>query len=200
MKFRCSRSCRWAEAQDICRFNAILPVDGVVNSHTTTVKVKIQNPEVLRAVVERLGGTWLGKGTHRLYGANHAAGWGFTLPGWAYTLVLGDNGKLSYDSYRREHGSVEVDRLEALYALEAAARAAESQGWLVERQEDRVVIYHPSGGTLTVLADGTVDALGFVGNACHQAADVIVSQLGTVTNVTIKPEGQCQAIPQRMVE
>lgn len=157
-------------------------------SHTVKVRVEIRDAAVLRLAVERLGGTWLGQGTHRLYRANQETGLGFTLPGWAYPLVLTASGEIAHDTYRAAAGYVGLDALTSRYALEAARLAAEVQGWYCEAQGTSLLIYHPDGGTLTVDAGGTVDASGWTGSGCADAALAVSEAIGAASVVTVKAE------------
>ncbi len=157
-------------------------------SHTVKVTVEFRDPGALGAAVKALGGHVLGTGSHRLYQGSYN-GFGFTLPGWRYPLVLESGGKLSFDDYNGMWGNRrDLDRLKAAYSLEAAKQAAEAQGWITEVQGDKLVIYHPSGGTLEVTSAGEVDALGFNGKGCAEAVSTIGAALGREGELTVKPE------------
>lgn len=157
-------------------------------SHTVTVRVEYRNLDALAAAVEALGGTVLGHGQHRLY-EGPVTGWGAYLPGWEYPIVLAD-GQLHFDDYGGRWGDVALlDRLRERYAIEAARRAAQDLGWIVEDQADgSIVIYHPSGGTLTVSPSGEVAASGFVGASCTDAAAPIEQAMGRPGERTLAPE------------
>ncbi len=139
-----------------------------------------------RAAV-RLGGRALGEGAHRLYSTTEH-GYAVQLPGWRYPLVLRADGTLAMDHYGGQWGNpADLDRLTRAYAIEAAREAAAAQGWMQEERADgSLLIYHPSGGTLTVLPDGTVDAAGFLGAGCHDAAAAIEAALGRPLERTYK--------------
>lgn len=147
-------------------------------SHTVKVRVALRDKNALGITITKMHGSVLGEGTHQLYQGGEQ-GWGFTLPGWRYPLVLKENGVLAYDDFHGHWGNVaDLDKLRERYALEAARQAAEAQGWITEEVNGALVIYHPDGGTLTVRVDGTVDASGFVGTACTTATEAIEAALG----------------------
>lgn len=199
MKWECARTCRTHERHDWCRFNPALAAltDITVNSHTTTVKVKLRPGSALEAAIRALGGTVLGVGQHKLF-QGMCYGLGFNLPGWRYPLVLQEDGTLQYDDYNGNWGNVQdIAKLEGVFAVEAAVEQAQQLGWMVERNGQEAILYHPSGGTLRVTPDGVVDASGFVGQACHEAAAPIVAAIGQAGIVTMKPEGTCLRISQK---
>lgn len=190
--FRCPRSCRWAERHDLCRFAPVWEaVQGqgvsVVNSHTTEIKMRFADLDALAAVVARLGGRVIGQGCHQLYSTKEE-GFAVQLPGWRFPIVIQD-GVIRYDNHQGYWGSLaELIKLRREYAIEVATRAAQAQGWMVERNDSSLTIYHPSGGWL-VLQEGELEAFGFVGGGCHDAAAPIIAALGEGGNVTLKPEG-----------
>lgn len=146
-------------------------------SHTISVKVEIKDKHALAAAVERLGGRVLGEGTHALYQGS-VQGFGLILPDWKYPIVLDEAGNLAYDDYGGRWGdAADIQRLTDGYAIEAAVSAAQSQGWYVERHDDRAIVYHPDGGTLTVTADG-VTASGFSGGGCQQPTELLGAAMG----------------------
>jgi hypothetical protein len=148
-------------------------------SHTVKVKVELKDKSLLGTAVVEMQGTVLGEGTHRLYQGNET-GFGFTLPKWSFPLVLKDNHELAFDDYNGSWGDrADVEHLTQRYAIHAAKQAAEAQGWLTERVDGGLIIYHPDGGTLTVKPDGSVDAANFIGSACSDATAAIESALGT---------------------
>lgn len=158
-------------------------------SHTVTVRVEYRDLDALAAAVVALGGTVLGEAEHRLYQGS-VTGWGAQLPGWRYPIVLTDRGELAYDDYQGHWGDArQLVRLRERYAVEAARRAAEAQGWIAQDQPDgSLVIYHPDGGTLTVSPSGEVAADGFVGGGCVAAAAPIEHALGRADERALKPE------------
>lgn len=185
MKFSCPRTCP-QYGSFWCRFRPIL--DGIgpvqVNSHTAKIVVEFRDPETLRLAIEAMGGKWLGHGTHKLYSSSHE-GHGFTLQGWRFPIVLEAGNRLAFDNYNGAWGDVsQLDRLKGEYALSTAQAAAQAQGWLCERNSAGLTVHHPQGGTITVTASGEVDAIGFMGQGCHDA----IMALGQMTDMKAKPE------------
>lgn len=181
MNFNCPRTCpafndRW------CRFNVLFSgmVHLRVDSHTARVKVDYNNADQLRAAVEKIGGTWLGHGSHELFERNDAGkrrtetGLGFTLPNWNYPLIVTDAGQLAYDDYNGKWGNVEdLVKLQAEYAWAHVEQQAANIGWQTERVSGSLVVYHPEGGTLTLSAAGECETAGFVGSGCHVARETL---------------------------
>jgi hypothetical protein len=191
--FDCSRTCPRFERVDACRFSALFAAAGVrrvVNSHTVRVDVKFSNVDALAAAALALGGSVLGVGVHKLFATNTAAGFGVKLPNWRYPIVADELGAVSFDNYNGAWGdNADVDRLRSEYAIAAAKQAADALGWLSSRNVDgSLVVYHPNGGTLTVDATGGVDANGFNGVGCHEAAAAIGSAIGKPAEFIAKPE------------
>jgi len=200
--FDCPRSCRWAEREDRCRFSPMLASMGVVEtvtSHTRTVRVEYRSIAALEAAVRALGWRWLGHGQHQLYQASEI-GHGLHITGWRYPVVLRAEGSLAFDNYNGHWGRTsDLDRLAAEYRCQAALQAASQLGWLAERVDDIVTVYHPSGGTLAVTASG-IDAAGFTGCGCHVAADQLAEFLGTTVDTVAKPEMYLQHQQQQVLE
>lgn len=170
MKFDCDRTCPLFEQVDQCRFNAMFRKLGpqVVNSHTVKVKCHFSDPDTFGKAAMAMGGSVLGMSTHNLFSGQTATGFGVTLPNWRFPIVL-SNGELAFDNYGGSWGNpADLERLKGEYIIATAQSAAESQGWLCERQSDSLLIHHTSGGTMTVNANGA-EANGFVGGACHDA-------------------------------
>ena len=170
MEFDCPRSCPQYEQRDECRFNAVFSKlgAGVVNSHTVKVKCQFSDPDTFGKAALGMGGSVLGMGTHNLFSGQTATGFGVTLPNWRFPIVL-SNGELAFDNYGGAWGApADLERLKGEYIIATAQSAAESQGWLTERNGEQLIVHHPSGGTMTVNANGA-DASGFVGGACHEA-------------------------------
>lgn len=188
MRFDCARTCH---AFERCRFHFILDALGLGQtafSHTTKVKVELRNIGALAAAIVRMGGVVIGQGDHRLF-SSHETGFGFTLPNWYKPLVLHADSSLAYDAYGGVWGDEQdIGKLTALYAIECARLTAIEQGWYCEESGANLVIYHPTGGTLTVTPEGICDASGFVGAGCH-AFEPIELALGSHREVTNKPEG-----------
>lgn len=169
-------------------------------SHTAKIKVEYRDADAFRAACEACGYTWIGEGRHGFYRYNptdgFADGLGFKIPGWSYPAVLTADGTLAFDDSSRMHygrtadkdGKIpEFDALARRYALEAARNAATAQGWYSEMQGDQLVIYHPDNGTLTVTADGKVDANSFTGPTCADAVSLIGNAMGTPVETVAKP-------------
>jgi len=191
--FDCSRTCPQFERVDVCRFSALFAAAGVrriVNSHTVKVDVKFTNVDALSAAAVELGGEILGVGVHKLFATNTAAGFGVKLPGWRYPIVADELGAVSFDNYGGAWGAdADIVRLRSAYAIAAAEQAANALGWMNIRTADgSLLVYHPNGGTLTVDNTGAVDANGFNGVGCHEAAAAIGSAIGTPTQFTAKAE------------
>lgn len=157
-------------------------------SHTVKVKVQLRNKIALGSSVVELQGNVLGDGTHRLYqGAE--VGFGFTLPKWHFPLVLKEGGELAYDDYNGVWGNpADITRLTELYALIVAKQAAAAQGWLTEMTGDRLLVFHPTGGVLTVLKNGTVDADNFIGTGCTGATATLEAAMGVRKEEQLKDE------------
>jgi len=196
--FCCDRTCPLFEVVDLCRFQPVMRRIGrvVVNSHTMKVDVEFRDRDAFGRAAERMGGEAIGPGRHELFERDDESGeiaahdgYGIRLPDWSFPLILSDDGQLLFDDYEGAWGNVaDIETLKSHYAVEVARSAAEAQGWYCEDAADgSVVVYHPQGGTLTVTADGTVDANGFTGTGCHNPTDLISQAMGTVTDVTAKP-------------
>ena len=188
LTFDCSRTCpQVSRAQ--CKFSPVFAPIGpsIVNSHTTSVYIEFRSKDALQAAVEKLGGSVLGEGTYSLFSSRHT-GFAFKLPGWTYPIIAGKDGALHYDSYNGQWGNEsDVRLLTGQYAIEAARQAALAQGWVAQDNSDGLLIYHPTGGTIQVKADGTVESSGFVGQGCD-AATVIEQALGGESVRTNKAE------------
>jgi hypothetical protein len=118
-------------------------------------------------------------------------------------VVQHDDGSygLLWDDFQGGYGlesavGKDCKNLIAEYSVAVAEKAAEVQGWLHERATDgSLIIHHPAGGTLTVAAGGTLDATGFVGQACHTA----ILELGLpLDGLTAKPEN-AQVVAQAQI-
>jgi len=198
--FNCPRTCPRFERVDLCRFNPLFSLIGLVgsvNSHTVRVKVQFSNPAALAAAVERLGGRFIGQGEFELFerenrGGNRQrfSGLGFTLPGWNYPLLAQPGGELALDNFNGFWGNVaDVERLRAEYAAAAAEQAAAALGWNCERLAGGGLrVFHPAGGFLDVDQGGGVDASGFNGIGCHAAAGELAAAIGRPVEFIAKPE------------
>ncbi len=100
--------------------------------------------------------------------------WDFWSRGYGLQDVVGDDARKLTDAY----------------TLEAARITATEQGWYSEYTSvdgvEHLVIYHPSGGTLTVSPRGTVDADGFIGAGCAEATGLLGGSLGITVDESIK--------------
>lgn len=187
MNFNCGRTC---QALTPCRFAPVLAALGrgqTAFSHTTRVKVDFLDLRALRLACAALGAEVLGAGTHRLYGGAEV-GFGVQLNGWRYPIIVRDDGTVAYDDFNGAWGHAQdIDILRGVYAIARAELAAQELGWCCERQTDgSLLVYHPSGGTLLVTADGVCDASGFVGSDCH-VFEPIEEALGQQREVAYKP-------------
>lgn len=184
--FDCDRTCP-LHGESWCRFRPILDQIGPVkaNSHTVTIKVEIKNKEALKSTIEQMNGKFLDEGTHNMYGSQRYTGIGFTLPRWAYPLVLEKTGELRYDTFRGKPGCQEdLDLLKSEYSLQLATQNARAVGWQHERTAEGLKVFHPQGGSMLVRSNGTAEAFGFMGQGCHAA----LTQLGIDGNFAAKPE------------
>lgn len=157
-------------------------------SHTAQIAADYSHAGALAAAVEKLGGRLLGNGTHQLFDGPRT-GVGIVLPGWKYPIVVSDGGYLAFDDYGGSWGKLsDLDALHAEYSWALTEIAAQNLGWQTERTADGVVVYHPSGATITV-TDTRADLNGFVGGACQEAMRQLALPLERIES---KPAmGQC---------
>lgn len=200
--FDCDRTCPKYEKRDLCRFNrlfALMGVRTVVNSHTVTVAVEFRNQNQLAEAVRKMGGTVIGVGEHELYERDYSkegnarkikhVGFAFKLPGWSYPCIAQDDGTLAFDDYNGAWGNREdIETLKNEYSYGAAQAAAEQLGWMVEKSDEGLRVYHPSGGYLTVDSSGEIDACDFHGVGCHEATTQLAEAIGQPIQYTPKPE------------
>jgi hypothetical protein len=157
-------------------------------SHTVKVQIEFRNREALIQAVQRLGWHVLGEGSYELFSSSES-GLGVQIPGWRYPIVIKGDGTIAFDDYNGQWGNrADIEKLRAEYALEAACLAAEAQGWYCERLDEKLIIYHPEGGTITVDATGAVDASGFIGASCAKATEPIEAVLGVRREQVLKKE------------
>lgn len=150
-------------------------------SHTITTQIELRNIAALDSAVESMHGQVIGHGTHELC-STEETGYGFRLPNWYLPLVARTNGTLAYDDYRGKWGNVkDLEKLKGLYATAAARLAAEAQGYMCQDVNGELLIYHPTGGTITVSPTGEIRAEGFIGSACALATAPIAEALGQTT-------------------
>ncbi|MBI4474387.1 MAG: DUF2997 domain-containing protein [Acidobacteria bacterium] len=157
-------------------------------SHTAQTKVEYRDKGALGKAILGMGGKVLGEGQYRLFGGPET-GFGFTLSGWRYPLVLTSDGTLKFDDYEGEWGNrADLDRLKIEYAAAVVESKCAELCWSTQRESNgSITIYHP-GGTIVVTPDGTVDAIGFQGRGCEAAVDAIAAALGEETARYCKPE------------
>lgn len=163
--------------------------EGIYISHTVTIDVKFKNREAAIKAAESMGCQILGEGAHRLFSSSHT-GLGIKFPGWNYPIVIDADGKIFYDNYNGAWGKVaSLENFQELYSVGVIEAECEQLGWYHERNEatGELIVHHPSGGTITIQKGGTIDALGFVGNACEQATAPFEAALGTKLGTALKP-------------
>ena len=210
--FTCGRTCAFMHA---CRFQPIFAALGRtrVVSHVTKVDVEIRDLDAMETVCKRRGlalhrnqqkYAWWGRsvGDYPIPAGMTVADLGkcshaIHLNSRSFEIGLvaqSDNSyRLIFDFYGQHEllaavGGQECEGLIGDYTIETARNAANAQMWPVSDCADgAIIIYHPSGGTLTVNRDGTVDANGFVGSGCT-VASVIENALGAKQETTLKPE------------
>lgn len=155
-------------------------------SHTVKVKVAFKDGDALGRAAIALGGTCLGQGQHQLFSSTET-GVGIQLPGWRFPLVARADGTLAFDDFNGSWGNrADLDKLKQRYAIECARLAAESQGWMCQETGGELLIFHPDGGTLTVTADGKIDANQFEGESCSLATHLIANAVGKPEEETMK--------------
>lgn len=157
-------------------------------SHTVSIDVKFKNIEAAQKVAEELGCRILGNGNHRLYSSSHS-GFAFQFPDWQYPAVIDEDGKIFYDNYNGRWGRTsDMEKFQEKYAFAVIEAECQTLGWYSEIQPTgEMIVHHPSGGTITVQPGGTLDASGFVGNACEQATHPFEVALGTKLGEALKP-------------
>lgn len=185
-------------------------------SHVTKIKIEVKSLEALKKAASTCGlefregqkcYRWYGRfmgdypswaegiDTNKLGQCDHA----LSVAGndRAYEVGVVDNGNgsfsLLWDFWSGGYGlqaavGNDGSKLIAEYSLEAAQEAAQSQGWYCEREADHITIYHPDGGTITVTADGAVDASLFTGHSCVAACAPIENALGSQGQRQLKGE------------
>lgn len=195
LPFTCPRTCPRFGDPTHCRFAPVIHAVDTPCSHTTAITVEIRDRDAFGRAAQRLGGTVIGLGSHRLYSTTEQ-GYAVHLPNWRYPIILqqdGSRSRLAMDHYNGAWGHPnDLTRLTHAYVIEVARAEAERLGWMVEEHDNTLLIYHPSGGTLTVTGDGTVDATGFLGQGCHDAALPIEQALGVARSRILKPEYEQQ--------
>jgi hypothetical protein len=151
--------------------------------------VKMKDWSIIAKAAEAVGARSLGQGLYM-----GQAGFGVHLKDWLHPLVIDKEGMAAYDNYGGRWGNEnELKRLQEAYALAAAEKVCTEQGWYCQREADRLYIYHPQGGVISVEKGGTIEASNFVGAACAQATAELEKALGVENERTLKQEyGQVQ--------
>jgi len=215
LPFDCPRSCpRWGELA--CRFGPVLDAVGPVrvDSHVARVEVDVRDLDALAVAAQRCGlvlnrgqktyrwfgeavGDDLGKCDHAIGVVNPVKVRG-QLP-YEIGVVARQDGTgydLLWDFFAEGYGlqrlaGEKCSTLIGEYLHAVAEKAAAQQGWLTERTlAGELLIYHPSGGVLTLSSLGFLEATGFQGGACHEARQ----QLGlpVVEGSIVETKEACQ--------
>ena len=195
--FTCGRTCAFMHA---CRFQPIFSALGRTRivSHVTKVDVEIRDLDAMETVCKRRGlALHRNQQKYAWWGRSGKCSHAIHLNSRSFEIGLvaqSDNSyRLIFDFYGQHEllaavGGQECEGLIGDYTIETARNAANAQMWPVADNSDgAITIYHPSGGTLTVNRDGTVDANGFVGSGCT-VASVIENALGAKQETVLKPE------------
>ena len=171
-------------------------------SHTVTVKIEMKNREAISMAAKATEATILHHGSHHLYG-NSVTGLGVKLKGWNYPVVIKDNGEISYDNYNGAWGNInELEKFKEMYTLSVAHIKAQELGWYSELDVtgNKVTIYHPDGGTISVNSAGVVESFGFPGATCGTATEQLEAALGSRISEVRKPEYEQSSINQSEAE
>jgi hypothetical protein len=139
--------------------------------------------------VLKAGGKILGMGEHRCFSTTET-GLGFNLPGWRYPLVLKDDGTLAFDDYNGHWGKVaDLDALRSGYAVEVARAKANEMGMMTQDNADgSLEVFLPTGGSILISGNGTVEAQGIAGNGCQAPVEQFANAMGTAIEAGHKPE------------
>lgn len=168
-------------------------------SETIGVEVQYKDIDLLRKVVESLGGKWIGQGEHRLYSSSET-GIGFQLPKWTYPCIL-QNGTLKYDNYHGIWGDASVlSQVNTEYTLQMAEQTAQQNGFIYERVSNAVKVLQGEQREVWIFADGRVEAVGFNGVGCHEACNTFAEALGQIGTITAKPEYNFNELNHRVQE
>lgn len=163
-------------------------------SETRKVLVEFRDKEALGRAVSALGGSVIGEGSHAFYvGPGHnnppVEGFGMSLPGWTYPVVLGNDGALHYDDYKGMWGNVaDIERLGHEYTMQVAETQAQAMGYYSERISDALKVFFPNGAAVWVFSDGRIDCEGFNGVGCDDAAAAFAGALGRTATISHKTE------------
>lgn len=220
MRFECNRSCpKLVE----CKFKELLSALGPtkVFSHITQIMLLIKDLGALEMAAATLGlELRRGQTNYRWYG--HYMGDSPLPPGMtaeqlgkcslalavkgnphAYEIGLLQQSDGSYrmlwDFWNGGRGLLDkvgddCKKLTEAYKLAVIEKTCSDLGWYFETQPNgEIVVQHPSGGTVTVGADGILEASGFTGSTCEEATAPLVEALGATASVSYKKEyGQVQ--------
>lgn len=214
----CDRTCKVGHWCRFNRLFALAGITTRVHSHIARVQTVIRDLDMLESAC-RLRGLELVRGqtSYRWYGrsvGDYALPEGYTVeqlgrcthairvPGnrQAYEIGVvarpnGDGFDLLWDFYQGGGGleslvGKDCGGLLEAYHFGAVEQAALQLGWLAERTDAGLVVYHPAGGTVTLGKDATVQTAGFVGAGCHEAR----KQLGIrVEEGSIHETAECAA-------
>ena len=215
MKFDCGRTCkRW----DACRFSAVFSQLGptFVHSHIVDIKIEVRDLDALETAAVALGLQFRrSQETYRWYGryvgdsslpegitadqlgkCNHALGVPNNPTAYEVGIVAQADGsyRLLWDEWSGGYGLQEkigkgAEKLIARYAIEKAVLECQRLGWYAEVQPGgELLIFHPTGGTMTLTGEGQIEANGFQGSACAGATEKIAEALGFKTGETKKQE------------
>ena len=158
-------------------------------SHAVTVKTQFKETDAFGRAAVTLGGSVIGQGEHALF-SSRERGFAVQLPGWQFPIIAREDGTLAFDDYHGQWGNrADIDRLKGLYAIERTRLECERLCWACEVQADgSLLVYHPSGGTLTVTGAGAIDASGFTGPSCSLATAPLAAALGVEATEDRKAE------------
>jgi hypothetical protein len=215
MNFNCGRTCQRFEW---CRFSELFVKLGpqYVHSHVVSIKIEVRDLDALEQAAVALGLQFRrGQTSYKWYGrymrdsqlpegitedqlghCDHALGIAGDSAAYEIGIVAQADGsyRLLWDSWHGGYGLLDkigenAEKLIARYAVEKARSECENLGWYCEEQPSgELLIYHPDGGTMTLRANGEVEADGFTGSACAGATEKIASALGFKTGETKKQE------------
>jgi len=140
----------------------------------------------------------------RVIGQVHAtrfgSGFAVHLKNWNYNIVIDKEGHASFDNYGGRWGNIdELKKLQEAYALRAAEKVCQDQGWYCETQNGSLIITHPTGGVITI-SGTTIDATGFSGEVCAAATAEIEKAMGIESSRTLKPQYGEVMLDQSQVE
>ena len=121
-------------------------------THLTRVAVEIRDVDLLPVVAEQLAWRYLPETS-----VANCHGPGLLPPDWRYPLVVQD-GQVAFADFGNAWGNAAgVEQFKGRYTLERAKRAAAEQGFDFDEADGELVIYQPSGVTVTVRQDGTLE-------------------------------------------